>query len=61
MRVGPYFITIELSAKTLQLIYSILTVAAVPFALGMLLYCPVNTYVGVDLPYSEILNSSQLR
>ncbi|XP_063684145.1 solute carrier organic anion transporter family member 4A1-like isoform X2 [Bolinopsis microptera] len=46
--------------KTLQLLYSILTAAAVPFSLGMLLYCPVNTYAGVDLPYSEILNSSQL-
>lgn len=50
-----------LSAKKLQLIYAILTATAIPFSLGMLLYCPANTYAGVDLSYSQILNSSQLR
>lgn len=51
----------EWHPKRLQLIYSILTLAATPFALGMLLYCPANTYGGVDISYSQILDSSQMR
>ena len=49
------------AAKKLQLIYSILTVLSIPFSFGMFIYCPANTYAGVDVAYLSNTNSTQLR
>ena len=50
----------EWEPKQLQLVYAIIRFSAVPFTFGILLNCPSNTYAGVDVPYSQLLNSSHL-
>ena len=49
----------EWQPRQLQLAISIISLVAIPFTLGFLLYCPTITTAGVDLSYSELLNVSQ--
>lgn len=47
--------------RTLQLIYCILTTVALPFTFGLFLYCPTDSYAGVDVHYFDgNTNSTQL-
>ena len=48
----------EWKPKTLQLIVAIISLISTPFALNILLYCPADTIAGVDVSYSQLLNSS---
>ena len=48
----------EWEPKKLQLVYTILRFSAIPFSFGVFLHCPSNTYAGVDVSYTQLLNST---
>ena len=50
----------EWEPKQLQLVYAIISALAIPFTFGILIYCPTDTLAGVDVSYSDLLNTTQL-